>query len=249
MMGEAADHNKAIRANKNLLTSAIMAEAERRGFTERQTETAWRRTNRKIDILHLQFLGSAICKKWRVPFGSFSLEPGCFFSSIPSLNGEHIILDQSIVVRPWYGLRQIGLRVFRRLYQEECPRHNLWWVGSGPDHVENVIYDVIERINSVVLPFYSRFEDDEEPLRTLLEEDGVPLSKKEGLFDFGNKDSPRRLFYIGFAALEREHWPLAIECFLKCHERANASILKKNLEFMSAVEKGLDRARQGAAGI
>jgi hypothetical protein len=44
----------------------------------------------------------------------------------------------------------------------------------------------------------------------------------DGVWDFGNKGSPRRLLYTGFAALECGHWDLAISSLNACREKVMA---------------------------
>jgi hypothetical protein len=236
-----------IEANKKRAALALFSELEAHGFRDRKARTAWRRTNRKIDVFYLQFLSPSVCRKWRVPTGSFSLEPGCFFPFIPSLNGKSVGEDQSKTSHPWHGLCQIGLVVFKYIHQRECPPSNIWWVGAQTDYAETVIADVLNQVRSKVLPFYSRFEDAHELLRTLLEEDDALGTGKEGIRDIGNKDSPVRLFYTGFAALEREQWEQALAAFVRCREKALTFSWKDRPDILSCIGHGLERAKQGAA--
>jgi hypothetical protein len=38
--------------------------------------------------LHFDLLSSAVCRKWHVPLGSFSIFPQCFFPALPSLRAR-----------------------------------------------------------------------------------------------------------------------------------------------------------------
>jgi hypothetical protein len=79
---------------------------------------------------------------------------------------------------------------------------------------EGIIQSVLGTISNKALPFFHRFENQGELLRTLLEdEDAIG---REGVWDFGKKGSPKRLLYTGFAAIECSMWDLAIPSLLSC---------------------------------
>jgi hypothetical protein len=46
---------------------------------------AHRVTNRKVDVLGVVLIRKALCLKWRLPYGSFTIEPACFLPFVPSL--------------------------------------------------------------------------------------------------------------------------------------------------------------------
>src|ERR1700674_696466 len=77
------------------------------GFLDRRGTTFWRRTNRKFDILKIDVIPKARCDKWRIPVGSFSLEPSCLFPFLPVLGRKSSMED----IRPDQEFGQIRLKV------------------------------------------------------------------------------------------------------------------------------------------
>ena len=92
-----------------------------------------------------------------------------------------------------------------------------------------------------VLPFFSRFEDPRELLRTLLEDDDA--IGREGVWEFGKMGSPRRLLYLGFSAIECSEWELAISSLRACRDRIMAIPKpigeRVRAEFLPYLEQGI----------
>jgi hypothetical protein len=123
---------------------------------------------------------------------------------------------------------------------------NIWWAGDSADIFDMAVKDVLHVIKEKALPFFSRFEDVEEVLRTFLEDDDNIGS--ESVWDFGRKESPRRLLYIGFTAIECDKWDLAASRLRACQETTmkipppvRASVLAEMLPY---IEQGIACAKQ-----
>jgi hypothetical protein len=187
-------------------------ELETSGFVNRKGNTLWRRTNLKFDILKFDIIPRGRCQKWRVPLGSFGLDPSCLFPFLPRLG--HLPTDG---LQPDKGFGQVRLALRRGVAQSTVNAPNIWWAGDGADIFDMVLKDILHVIKEKTLPFFSRFEDVEEVLRTFLE--GDDNIGREGLWDFGRKESPRRLLYIGFAAIECDKWDLAVSSLRACREK------------------------------
>ena len=151
------------------------------------------------------------CEKWRVPFGSFSLDTGCVFPFLPRLG------HRPTEVHPKDGFGQVRLALRRAVSQPTVKATNVWWAGDNAQIFNLVLEDVLGQITSTVLPFFSRFEDPNEVLRTFLEDDDA--IGHEGVWEFGKKGSPRRLPFTRFAALECGKWDLAISSLRVCREK------------------------------
>ena len=93
----------------------------------------------------------------------------------------------------------------------------MWWVGDSASVFDAVARDVLSKITEEALPFFSRFDDTEELVRTFLEDDDA--IGREGVWDFGKRESPSRLLYTGFAAIECGKWDLAISSLRACQEK------------------------------
>jgi hypothetical protein len=143
-------------------------------------------------------------------------------------------------LQPEKGFGQLRLSIRSATPQRTVKAPKIWWAGDA-----DALEDVLDVINQKVLPFFHRFEDPEELLRTFLEdEDAVG---EEGVLDFGKKGSPKRLLYAGFAAIECRKWDLAISDLTACKEKIIAlpDLIGRSLreEYLPYVEAGLACAR------
>jgi hypothetical protein len=121
------------------------------------------------------------------------------------------------ILRPEKGFGQVRLSINRGILQPLVKAPNVWWVGDSASVFEAVTRDVLSRITEEALPFFSRFDDTEELVRIFIEDDDA--IGREGVWDFGRRDSPKRLLYTGFAAIECGKWDLAIASLRACQEK------------------------------
>jgi hypothetical protein len=170
-------------------------------------------------------------EKWRVPLGSFGLEPSCLFPFLP--RAGHAPTDG---LQPEKGFGQLRLSIRSAISQRAVKAPKIWWAGD-----EGALQDVFDTISEKVLPFFHRFEDPEQLLRTFLEdEDAIGC---EGVWDFGKKGSPKRLLYTGFAAIECGKWDLAVSSFKSCKERIMGfpDLVGRSIraEYLPYIEEGI----------
>jgi len=214
---------------------------EASGFAYRKANTLWRRTNLKFDVLKFDIIPHGRCRKWRVPRGSFGLDPSCLFPFLPRLG--HLPTDG---LQPDKGFGQLRLSLRRGVAQRMVKAPNIWWAGDNADIFSMVVKDVLRVIKEKALPFFSRFEDEDEVLRTFLEDED--LMGCEGVWEFGRKESPRRLLYTGFTAIECGQWDLAISSLRACRERTMTipSPIREivQAEILPYVEQGIACAEQ-----
>src|SRR5882757_8438540 len=90
------------------------------GFTDRKGTTLWRRTNLKFDVIP-----RARSEKWRVPLGSFGLEPGCLFPFLP--RAGHAPTDG---LQPEKGFGQLRLSIRSAISQRALKTLKIWWAGD-----------------------------------------------------------------------------------------------------------------------
>jgi hypothetical protein len=76
-------------------------------------------------------------------------------------------------------------------------RTDVWYVDPSGQNLNEVIEDAKKAIREIGLPWFSRFTDLNEVLRTLHEDS----ESHEGTWGFGTKTSPMRHFMTGFTAL------------------------------------------------
>ena len=198
--------------NAAAIVESCRRELEASGFVHRKGNTLWRRTNLKLDVLKFDVIPRGRCQKWQVPLGSFGLDPSRLFPFLPRLG--HLPTDG---LQPDKGFGQVRLSLRRGVTQRMVKGSNIWWAGESTEIFDMVLVDVLRVIRDRALPFFSRFEDAEEILRTFLEdEDAIG---REGVWDFGKKGSVDRLLYTGFAAIECGKWDVAISSLKTCREK------------------------------
>jgi hypothetical protein len=198
------------------IVKVCQQELEETGFRNRKDTTLWRRTNVKFDILKFDIIPNARSQKWHVPPGSFGLAPSCLFPFLPRLGHT----PDSEIPRPENGYGQVRLSIRRGIPQPLVRVPNVWWAGDSTSVFDAVTKDVLGKITTEVFAFFSRFDDTKELLRTFLEDDDA-IGLHEGVWEFGKRESARRLLYIGFAAIECGKWDLAISSLRACSEETN----------------------------
>jgi hypothetical protein len=156
------------------------------GFGNCKDATLWRRTNVKFDVLKFDIIPNTRCEKWRVPRGSFGLAPSCLFPFLPRLGHA----PDGEILRPEKGFGQVRLSINRGVLQPLVRVPNVWWVGDSASVFDAVTRDVLSKITGEALPFFSRFDDTEELLRTFLEDDDA--IGHEGIWGFWKKSIPQR---------------------------------------------------------
>jgi hypothetical protein len=232
-------------ANARALVDLFERELAASGFDKRRRTTLWRRTNVKYDILQFDVIPKWRCAKWGVPYGSFRLDVSCLFPFLPRPG-----YPQDEVDRPDKGFGQVRLSVTRGIRQRRVRATNIWWAADDAEVMEAVVADVRRVIVDKALPFFSRFDDTEELLRTFLEDDDA-IDQGERIWGFGKMGSPVRLLYTGFTALECGKWSLAMESLHGCREVVmsiddlpSENIGNIQAEFSPLIDEGLACAEQ-----
>src|SRR5437899_11322393 len=96
---------------------------------KRTGKIAHRVTNRKIDVLSVELIRRALCSKWGLPYGSFTIEPACFLPFVPSLEAAdfHCRRNTNIKLRSYLDC-QIRFAVRRHILQKEVSKApNIWF--------------------------------------------------------------------------------------------------------------------------
>ena len=188
------------------------------GFSMHDETTSWRISNVKVDVLHFDLLSPSICRKWRVPVGSFCLFPKCFFPALPSLSDAWEKCDASTPLQyPVPALRaQLRWQVFKGIYQINCLQRTVYGFTKEENIVDHLVNDIVTVIDRKLLPFWLLYSDPLKLLHTLREEDDVVGEDREGPVDIGARGSHIRLFYLGFVALWLKDYVLALSALTEC---------------------------------
>jgi hypothetical protein len=224
------------------------------GFSIHDATTSWRMTSVKTDVFHFYLLRPAICRKWRVPLGSFQLFPMCFYPSLPSLSDAWERCEASTPLPyPVPPIRaQLRWQVFKGIFQSGCQQETVYGLADEPGIVDRIASDIEIVIDRKLMPFWSRFNEPSELLRTFRVAEDVNGREQEGPVDIGAKESHIRLFYFGFTALWLEDYELALSVLTRCRAHAKWRPLDIPDGFdtrpvLDCIDRGLAQARMGAS--
>jgi hypothetical protein len=228
-----------LRGSRRAVADRCRRELTALGFAGRKAWTAWRLTSVKFDIVELVILSNGRCASWGEPYGSFLVEVNCLFPFLPRLNHVSRVFD------PASGYGQLRLHFHRTMVQREVRTSSLWWAGDDEETQACVGDDVLQNLRSKALPFFERFEDRSELLRTL-QGDEDAMGQREGVWEFGKPGSITRLLYMGFAAIELSNWELATRSLRECEVKVaeKREVVKKLVApgILPYVVQGLEAA-------
>lgn len=174
------------------------------GFDEFLTRTAWRHSPRRIDVINFQSFNAYLAERVGCTPFSFSLNLGCFLTFVPSLSGRHIRVKNGQLLPEEYECH-LRRRLLKAIRQSELKRADTWFIGSNGEQLVECIGDALTQIQSRGMPWFQRFDADEEILRTIADDN-------EGeTFGIGAKDSPNRHALLGYAELSRNNAAAACE--------------------------------------
>ncbi|SRR5216683_2647788 len=225
------------------LATMLERQLEEAGF-KRTGKIAHRVTNRKIDVLGVELIRKALCSKWGLPYGSFTIEPACFLPFVPSLESAdfHCCRYTNTKLPSYLGC-QIRFAVRTHIRQKEVSKApNVWFVGQNSTPNEAVLRDVLEVLSEKVFPFFTHLDDLEGLLAYL--QSGEDNIGKEGIWNIGKADSFRRLYLTGFTALELGEWTLAENSLDQCYETAISKSLNLRPEVLQCVKRASSLAGQ-----
>lgn len=164
------------------------------GFTQSTSRTAWRYADEKIDVVNFQSFNSYLAGSLGCTTYSFCVRLGCCFKAIPS---RESIKQKDGYLRPEEYECHFRTPLLKTIRQPDLKRRDVWSVDTSGQNLEAVIEDAKRAIVEKGLPWFTRFTDLNEALRTLLEDSET----HEGTLGFGANPSPRRHFMTGFVAL------------------------------------------------
>ena len=157
------------------------------GFTQFTARSAWRYVPGKIDVVNFQSFNSYLARGVGCTTYSFALNLGCSFDTIPRLK---TVEEKKGYLRPKEWECHFRLRLHKTIRQPELERTDTWYVDPAGRYLNSAVEDVKEAILETGLGWFSRFNDSNEVLRTLLDD----AMKMDGTHGFGNK----RLAHPGF---------------------------------------------------
>jgi len=173
------------------------------GFTVFTQRAAWRDCGSKIDVIKFQSLNSHDAAIFESTTFSLIVSLGIYFKCIPDRFSK--LKEKSDLVLPKEYECHFRRLLHKSIAQKELPRKSIWHIDSEGDNLEIVIQDVKNQLITQGLPWFERFENMNEVMRTLLE-DREDLNGTDG---FGRNPSPIRSYLTGYIALSMGDYELA----------------------------------------
>lgn len=215
--------------NKNAVQKALWADLipflQEAGF-RMLGNTARRSSPLGIDVIGLQWFGGAMAKRLKCTSNSFAVRLGCYLSFIPSMASLEVVDGEPLPEEAHCHIRKT---LFRTFPQPECDRKDVWFVDPAGNHLQEMASQLQKALSREALPWFQRFSDLREVLRTLREDS----EDESQAFGFGKIHSPIRHLYAGFAALQAGEKQraaadlqnaLAARCFDRLQSKIEAAI-------------------------
>jgi len=208
------------------IKSLIRPALQEAGFTQFTPRTAWRYARGQLDVITFQSINSYLANSIGCTTFSFFVRLGCCFDAIPQSDR---IKKKKGHSRPEEYQCQFRLTLQKSIEQTNLKRTDVWYVDPTGENLEAVIADAKKAILETGLPWFNRYSDPAEVLRTLLE-DSESNASTHG---FGTKPSPIRHFFTGFVALSlgqarlaKEHLKAALDsgCFNEFEPKMRSEI-------------------------
>jgi uncharacterized protein DUF4304 len=158
-------------------------------------DTGRRFSSPQIAVVGLQWFGAALAKRFGCTVNSFAVRLGCHFKCIPSSVPLQIVNGEP---QPSEAHCHVRKTLFKAFKQPECASKEIWYVDTKGQCLDSVAAELRSAISREAFPWFQRFSDMREVLRTF-REDGEDREKG---FGFGRNPSPIRHLYRGFVALE-----------------------------------------------
>lgn len=163
------------------------------GFSRFDDRTAWRHAATGIDVVNFQSFSPSLGARVGATRHSFSINLGRRFTHIPRWQAA---AEASALTPREYecDLRRV---VDKPIEQPEMARPDIWFIDVSGTDASAVIEACRHTLIRDALPWFARFDDLRELLRTLRDD----RERKDRAFGFGNKPSPTRAYLMGYTAL------------------------------------------------
>jgi len=170
------------------------------GFQVFKGRAAWRHTEKRIDVVEIQFFPREKADQWGITPYSFALPMGCFFPFAPS-EYEPMIKREKNLILPNEAQCHLRRTTLKTLNQRECNIPNIWYIDPRGKYLNAVIEDIKNQFSGEIFAWFERFDNLPSLLKDLIETPNVHIILGLTL------GIPRYL--AGFLALEIGEWLLA----------------------------------------
>lgn len=189
---------------------AISPLLKEHGFHELDKRNARRYSQRRIDVIQVEFFNRASHLKWGTTPYSFALPIGLFLPFVPPFGVPLVPKTEEGRLLPDAKICHVRGTPTKHLRQKKCAIPNIWFVDPEGKNIDDVLSDVREVLVTDVFPWFERFNDLHCLLAMLL--DNPEDDPEDKCWGWGRMNSPIRLALTGFIAFELEQWALAGRC-------------------------------------
>lgn len=176
------------------------------GFQEFTPRSAWRYADKWIDVVNFQSFNRHAADEAGITTFSISINIGRYFTFAPTI-GE--IEHKAGRLRPEEHLCHLRHRLHKSLRQKNCSFRDIWLIDETGRNLPQVIADATRAIEEEAPDWFERFDNLNEVLRTLNEDE-----ESDEVYGIGPMASPMRDLLAGYTALELDR-PKEAETTLK----------------------------------
>lgn len=164
------------------------------GFQEFTSRSAWRYSEKCIDVVNFQSFNRHAADEAGITTFSFSINLGRYFTFAPQVGD---IEEKAGRLRPEEHLCHLRRRLHKSLRQKNCSFKDIWMVDENGRNLAQVIADASRAIHEEATEWFTRFDSLREVLRTLTEDEESDI-----VYGMGPMASPMRDLLAGCTALE-----------------------------------------------
>jgi hypothetical protein len=203
---------KSRQIDSTVVSSAVSAELRpillHAGFDEITSRKAWRRGVDRVDVVSFEAVNASDAQSLGCTRHSLSVRVGIYLRAVP---GREVAKGgKGRPPRPEMDDCHFRRTLTKSLPQRELPRTDIWFLDDRGANLSDVVRDLERTFRRDALPWFRRFDEPGEILRTLAEDEQYADG---GTWGFGRNPSPLRHFLIGHIALGVDKVELALSHF------------------------------------
>jgi hypothetical protein len=178
------------------IRSEVRPYVKKAGFSKFTGRNSWRFHDDRIEVINFQSFNSYNAGVIGCTTISFSVNLGIYFRYIPDQYARCSNEANEPGFKPHEYACHFRGTLHRSFAQPELDRRDIWYIDSNGDYLEKSLHDVRMALGRDAMPWFDRFSDNREVLRTLLEDD----EEMQVLWGFGRNPSPVRHYMTGYVA-------------------------------------------------
>ena len=165
------------------------------GFDHCTARTFWRHSSDRIDVVNFQSFSKYHAIRLECTTYSFAVNLGCYFEYVPSATKFPYKTARGRALPEEYHCH-VRRQLRKSILQDQLTREDIWYIDPDLYYLESAVHDAGVVIKDQATPWFERFSDPKEVLRTL-EEEGDNLDHAWGM---GPKPSAHRHYLAGYVA-------------------------------------------------